>query len=117
MLFRFENLKVWQDARKFVSHIYSITKNFPKHEIFGLTDQSRRAAVSIALNIAEGSDRKSDLEFRRYLRMAITSVEEVVTASFIALDQEYLTQADFDQVYQEAHLIVAKLNALIKKLS
>ncbi|MBI2334666.1 four helix bundle protein [Candidatus Daviesbacteria bacterium] len=65
MKFRFENLQVWQDARSFVNHIYFITKKFPVDERFGLIDQLRRAAVSIALNIAEGSDRKSDIEFRR----------------------------------------------------
>ncbi|MDD5147692.1 MAG: four helix bundle protein [Candidatus Daviesbacteria bacterium] len=117
MKFRFENLQVWQDARNFVNHIYSITKRFPTDERFGLIDQLRRAAVSIALNIAEGSDRKSDIEFRRYLRMSITSTEEVVTALFIALDQKYLNQIDFDKLYEEAHMIVAKLNALINKLT
>lgn len=117
MKFRFENLQVWQDARKFISRIYSITRKFPRDEIFGLTDQIRRAAVSIALNIAEGSDRKSDIEFRRYLRMAMTSVEEVVAALYVALDQKYLTQPDFDQLYQDANMIAAKINALIKKLS
>lgn len=117
MKFRFENLQVWQNARNFVNHIYSITKKFPPDERFGLTDQLRRAAVSINLNIAEGSDRKSDIEFRRYLRMSITSAEEVVTALFIALDQNYLNQTDFDELYEEAHMIVAKLNALINKLS
>lgn len=117
MKFRFENLQVWQDALKFVSHVYAVTKGFPTHEMFGLVNQLRRAAVSIPLNIAEGSDRKSDIEFRRYLRMAITSVEEIVTALYIALDQKYLTQAEFDSLYQEAHMIVAKLNALIKSLS
>lgn len=117
MKFRFENLQVWQDARNFVNHIYSITQNFPSDERFGLTDQLRRAAVSIALNIAEGSDRKSDIEFRRYLRMSITSTEEVVTALFIALDQKYLSQTDFNKLYESAHMIVAKLNALINKLT
>ncbi|MFH0936865.1 MAG: four helix bundle protein [Candidatus Daviesbacteria bacterium] len=117
MKFRFEDLRVWQDARGFVGSIYSITKNFPGNEKFGLIDQLRRAAVSIALNIAEGSDRKSDTEFRRYLRMAITSTEEVVTALFIALDQGYIRKSDFEKLYQESHMIVAKLNALIKKIS
>lgn len=117
MKFRFENLQVWQDARKFISNIYKATATFPTGEKFGLTDQLRRAAISIALNIAEGSDRKSDIEFRRYLRMAISSTEEVVTGLYIALDQKYLGTALFDNLYQEAHMIVAKLNALVKKLS
>lgn len=116
MGFRFEKLNVWQDARKFVGEIYKITKNFPKEERFGLIDQLRRASVSIALNIAEGSDRKSDIEFRRYLRMAITSCEEVVTALYISLDQNYLNKKDFDILYEDANRLVARMNALIKSL-
>lgn len=116
MSFRFEKLTVWQDARKFASKIYQATVNFPKIEKFGLIDQLRRAAVSIALNIAEGSDRKSDLDFKRYLRMSITSCEEVVTALYIALDQGYIKQKDFDIIYDDANQLVAKLNALIRSL-
>lgn len=116
MSFRFEKLTVWQEARKFCGEIYKIAKNFPKEERFGLIDQLRRAAVSIALNIAEGSDRKSDREFKRYLRMAITSCEEVVTALYISLDQNYLNKKDFDILYEDANRLVARLNALINSL-
>lgn len=114
MSFRFERLTVWQDARKFVNRIYKITKTFPKEEKFGLINQLRRAAVSIALNIAEGSDRKSDIEFKRYLRMAVSSCEEAVTALYIALDQGYLKQKDFDDFYVDANSLVAKINALMR---
>lgn len=62
MSFRFENLEVWKMAREYVGDIYRVTKNFPKEEIFGLTSQLKRAAISIVNNIAEGSDRKSDTE-------------------------------------------------------
>lgn len=116
MSFRFEKLTVWQDARILISKIYRITKSFPKEERFGLIDQLRRAAVSIALNIAEGSDRKSDIEFKRYLRMAITSCEEGVTALYIALDQKYIDKKEFDILYDEANALVAKINALIRSL-
>src|SRR3990167_5741986 len=114
MSFRFEKLTVWQDARIFINHIYRVTRDFPREERFGLVDQLRRAAVSIALNIAEGSDRKSDAEFKRYLRMAIGSCEEVITALYIALDQKYLKEAEFDSLYKDANMLVAKINALIK---
>lgn len=116
MSFRFEKLTVWQDARSFVNSIYLVTRSFPKEEQFGLTNQLRRAAVSIALNIAEGSDRKSDVDFKRYLRMAISSCEEVVTALYIALDQRYLDEKKFAILYKQANSLVARLNALTKTL-
>lgn len=116
MSFRFEQLTVWKEAREFAGAIYRITKVFPKEERFGLIDQLRRAAVSIALNIAEGSDRKSDLEFRRYLRMAKGSCEEVVIALYISLDQNYLTKEDFAILYENANRLVARLNALSRSL-
>lgn len=116
MSFRFEKLTVWQDARKFASSIYRVTRTFPQIERFGLIDEIRQAGVSVALNIAEGSDRKSDMEFKRYLRMAITSCEEVITALYIALDQKYLQQNEFDIIYADANQLVAKINALIRSL-
>ncbi len=93
MSFRFEKLQIWQDARKFTGEIYSITKKFPSSEKYGLTNQLRRASVSICLNIEE-PDKKSDIEFRRYLRMAIGSCEEVVTALYVALDQNTSSRND-----------------------
>jgi len=115
-MFRFENLEVWQDSRKLVQKIYILTNNFPAGERFGLTDQIRRAIVSISLNITEGSDRKSDIEFKRYLRMAITSAEEVVTGLYIALDLKYLKQNEFDIIYKDINSLVARINSLIKSL-
>lgn len=116
MAFRFENLEVWQLARKFAVEIYKITRKFPKNELFGLTAQIRRAATSIALNIAEGSDRKSDAEFKRFLRMALASLEEVITGLYIALDQKFIGQSEFNLLYQESNKLASKINALIKTL-
>ncbi|MDP2633081.1 MAG: four helix bundle protein [Candidatus Curtissbacteria bacterium] len=117
MSFRFEKFTIWQDARKFASEIYTLTKSFPKDERFGLIDQLRRAAVSVALNIAEGSDRKSDVDFRRFLRLSMGSLEEVVTALYISLDQGYISQQKFDTLYEEANILSAKINKLINNLS
>lgn len=116
MSFRFEKFTIWHDARKFANNIYNLTKNFPKDERFGLVDQLRRAAVSIALNIAEGSDRKSDIDFRRFLRLAMGSLEETVTALYISLDQSYITQQKFYRLYEEANILAAKINKLIGNL-
>ena len=110
-------MTVWNDARKFVSLIYKITDTFPQRERFGLVDQIRRAAVSISLNIAEGSNKNSDPDFRRFLRMAQGSVNEVVTGLYLALDQKLVNQKQFDEAYESALILNAKLNALIKSIS
>lgn len=115
-MFRFEQLDVWKDSRNLVKQVYVLTKKFPVEERFCLVDQIRRAVISICLNIAEGSDRKSDLEFKRFLRMAISSAEEVVTGLYIALDLKYINQPEFDKVYQGLNSIVARINSLVKSL-
>jgi four helix bundle protein len=115
--FRFERLEVWQLARKFTVKIYKLTKKFPKDELFGLVSQLRRAAISIILNIAEGSDRKSDIDFRRFLRISLSSLEEVVSGLYISLDQNFMGQREFEELYENANELAAKLNALINKLN
>lgn len=115
--FRFEKLDVWKDAREFITMVYQITSLFPSAEKFGLTDQIRRAAVSIALNIAEGSTKGSDPDFRRFLKMAQGSVNESVTGFYVALDQKFTTQEDFDRIYDFALKLNARLNALINSVS
>lgn len=68
---KFRNLQIWQRAMRFVTSIYELSSKFPADERFGLTNQIRRASVSISLNIAEGSGSGSDPEFRRFLRMVL----------------------------------------------
>src|SRR3972149_4193244 len=117
MSFRFEKLNVWQDARVFVNHIYAITRKFPRDEKFGLIDQLRRAALSVILNIDEGADRKSDAELKRFLRMAITSVEEVVTGLYIAHYRRKILIATFHIVITFHFINFLVKVALIKSLS
>jgi len=116
MYFRFENLEVWKLAREFASEIYKVTREFPDTEKFGMVTQIRRAAISVSMNIAEGSDRKSDAEFKRFLRFSIGSLEEIVTVLYIALDQKYIKQKEFDTIYTSANQLALKINALIKSL-
>lgn len=97
--------------------IYDLTARFPRDERFGLVDQLRRAAVLIVLNISEGSDRKSDAEFKRFLRMAVTSVNEVVTALYLSLDRKFIAKQDFDKVYDTANKLAARINATVNSLS
>lgn len=82
--FKFENLQVWQRAIEYTELIYKISENFPKAEIFGLQSQLRRSAVSIALNIAEGSGRTTKKDFRKFLHDSLGSLRESVTALHIA---------------------------------
>lgn len=116
MAYRFERMHVWNDARRFVVLVYRITKMLPKSEQFALSDQLRRAAISIVLNIAEGSDRKSDIEFIRYLRIAVTSVNEVVAGMYIAKDLLYIDDRLFEEVYSSANALSLRLNALIRSI-
>ncbi len=91
MGFSFEKLNVYDKANEFVNGIYLLTKTFPRNEMFSLTSQLRRAAVSIPVNIAEGSARTKK-DFNRFIDMARGSIFECVTILRIALEQEYLNQ-------------------------
>ncbi len=89
-----KNLDVWKLAMECVSDIYRITRAFPIDERFGLTDQLRRASVSIPSNIAEGSSRNTKKEFVNFLYMAQGSLSEIDTQLEIALKLEYITLED-----------------------
>jgi len=101
----FEDLPVWQDARKFTNKIYNLTNKFPKEELYGLTSQIRRATVSIMSNIAEGFDRRSDKELSNFISVARGSSSEVENDLYIVLDLKYINQSEFNQLYQEAKKI------------
>ncbi len=117
MKFRFEQLEIWQDARKLVNKIYSLTKKFPSEEKYGLVDQLRRAAVSIALNIAEGTNRKTIKDRKHFFQMSITSADEVVTALYIALDLGYINRKEFDELYELCHRQTSRTAAFINRIA
>ena len=96
-MFNFEKLETWHKAIDFADLVYSVTKGFPGDERFGLTSQMRRAAVSVSSNIAEGSSRFSKNDFARFLEIATGSVFEVVSQSFIAKKQGFLSETEFQQ--------------------
>ena len=97
-----ENLEVWKRAIDFVVMIYESTKAFPSDERFGLTSQLRRAAVSIAANIAEGAARKSNKEFLQFLSISQGSASEVETELLIAKRIGYLNDNKYLQLKDEA---------------
>ncbi len=115
--FRFEKLTVWQSSRRIAGEVYAVTKSFPKDELFGLTGQLRRAAVSISSNIAEGSGRNSDADFAHFLEIAYGSAMEVASLLFIAADAGHLSSKTRDEMLGLSAEVSRQLNALNKSLS
>ena len=115
-MFNFEKLDVWQKAIAFADLVYSQTRKFPNKERFGLTNQMRRAAVSISSNIAEGSSRMSQTDFARFIEIAAGSVFEVTSQVFVAKKQCLLTDEQFETVYQHAEELSRMLSGLRKSL-
>lgn len=101
-MFNFEKLETWQEAISFADLVYGLTRNFPDQERFGLTNQMRRAAVSISSNLAEGSSRSSRTDFARFVEIASGSLFEVVSQSFVGKRQGFLAEAEFQQLYSAA---------------
>jgi four helix bundle protein len=111
----FTDLDTWKEAHKLVLEVYKITENFPKKEIFGLTNQMRRAAVSITSNIAEGFSRQSYAEKIRFYYMSQGSTTELQNQLLIVKDVGYLKQIDFDEIASQSVRVHKLLNGLIKK--
>ena len=93
----YTELEVWQKARELVKSIYSTTSKLPKEELFGLTNQMRRAAISIPSNIAEGCGRNLSKETAHFLPIARGSLYEMETQLYLSFDLNYINQEDFDQ--------------------
>jgi four helix bundle protein len=114
--FRFQKLEVWQQARVLNKKIYELSRTFPSNEAYGLTSQIRRASISISSNIAEGAGRNSDADFAHYLEIAYGSLMEVVSQLFLALDENYIQQAQLDEIVLKADVLASQLVALSKTL-
>jgi four helix bundle protein len=115
-MFGFERLEVWEKAISFADTVYSITREFPADERFGLTNQMRRAAVSISSNIAEGSARNSRKDFARFIEIATGSLFEVVSQSFISRNQGLLSPDEFQALYLAAEEQGRMLSGLRRSL-
>jgi len=116
-MFNFEKLDVWQRSVTFAGAIYQTTAALPPTEKFGLTDQMRRAAVSISSNIAEGSSRHSRTEFRRFVEIATGSTFEVVSQAKVAANLGWIDENAFSTIYSDALQIVMMLSGLRRSLA
>jgi four helix bundle protein len=113
---RFEDLRAWQAARSLTLAVYALARSERFRRDFALSDQIRRAAVSTMNNVAEGFDSASRVEFSRFLRYASRSASEVQSCLHVALDQDYVTQVEFDRTYLAAASVRKLCVALIRSL-
>ena len=111
MAFKFEKLAVWQLALEMANNIHLLTRNFPKEEMFSLTTQIKRAADSVALNIAEGSTGQSDAEQQRFLGYAQRSAIEVVCALHLSFKRDYITKEIFEINHNELTILVKRIQS------
>ncbi|MCB1227635.1 MAG: four helix bundle protein [Verrucomicrobiales bacterium] len=112
----FRQLQVWQKAHEFVLALYSVTQQFPKDELYGLTSQIRRASVSIPSNIAEGCGRQGDPELARFCQIAMGSASEVEYQLMLAHDLHYINALDHERLSQQLTELKRMLNAFLQKL-
>ncbi len=112
----FKKIVAWQKAHQLVLSVYKTTQSFPGSELYGLTSQIRRAAVSIPANIAEGYGRKGDPDRRRFLILALGSAKETEYHLLLAHDLGYIIKAEYEDMNTQVDEVQKILEALIKKL-
>ena len=112
----YKDLKVWQKGIEIVDKIYSLTDNFPKEELYGLTNQMRRSAISIPSNISEGFVRNHSKEYIQFLYISLGSCAELDTQLVIAQKRNYVGQDKFNELTEdinyEMRMLVSMINAV-----
>jgi four helix bundle protein len=111
---RFEDLECWQEARKLVRQIYELTKKKNFSADFELKNQIRRSALSTMANTAEGFHRNSNKDFLKFLDYSRASIAETLSHAYVALDQNYIVEADMENLKNKAELVWRKINNLIR---
>jgi four helix bundle protein len=111
-IYPFEKLRVWQSARALVKGVYQITKTYPRSEIYGLTSQTNRAAVSVVANLAEGSSRTSRKDQAHFSQIAYGSLMELACLVIVAVDLEFLEVDQESTLRAEIEAVSRQLNAL-----
>lgn len=109
----FTDLKVWQEAHKLALYVYAATEQYPKYELFGLTNQLRRAAVSVTSNIAEGFSRISNREKLQFYNIAHGSLTEIQNQLILSKDLKYITQDSFENILNQLVYTHKILNSFI----
>jgi four helix bundle protein len=112
----FRKLNVWNKSHRFTLAVYTMTKIFPREELFGVTSQLRRSASSIAANIAEGCGRGSDADFARHLQIAFGSACEVEYHLILAKDLCYMSEAKFHEAFDNLIELKKMLSSLMSRL-
>ena len=110
--FSFEKLEVWQDARKLAAAVYERTRAFPKTELYGLTSQLNRAALSIANNLAEGSSRASLKDQAHFSNQAYSSLMETASDLIIAADLKFIASEQADTLLNQVHDLAVRIHNL-----
>ena len=116
MTYSFENVIAWQKAHAFRLHVYEVTRHFPSDEQFGLTSQFRRAAVSIAANIAEGYKKLSKADKLRFFNIAQGSLEECRDYHILSRDLYYLREGEFESLHEKIEETSKFLNSYCKAI-
>ena len=112
----FKKQKVWQKSHQLTLDIYKATSNFPREELYGLTNQIRRACTSIPANIAEGCGRSSEADFSRFLQIAMGSATELEYHLLLSHDLGILNDIDYENLSRETIEVKQMLTSFIKKL-
>jgi four helix bundle protein len=113
---RFEDIEAWKAARELTRRVYALARQQPFSRDFGLRDQVQRASTSVMANIAEGFDGRSSHEFIRFLGYGFRSATEVQSHLYVAFDQGYLAEEQFEDLYQQAVSIKKLINGFIRYL-
>lgn len=113
----FRDLDIWKEARKQTKDIYLLMKLMPEDEKFGLTSQIKRCSVSVPSNIAEGSSRKSNKDFSRFLEISLGSCYEVETQLLLCSDLEYLSEKKVEEQIEQIQILERRISAFMNYLS
>ncbi len=113
----YQDLRVWHKSIELVKEIYLLTEKLPSKEKYILSDQMRRAAISIPSNVAEGNGRSSRVEYKRFVEIARGSQYELQTQLYICVELNYLTKSDTEKANELITEVGKMLNNLIKSLS